>query len=148
MINGQPPCKVQQASDATMNYWKHVVLYFMNKEEDIPWLTCKKSLLGGHGKACHTVNKNKQINKLIKYLSQWKAQAVIIKCWGNCPSFLFFLNSLLTLALPAKCTHSIYLITFHKSALEKVAFWWSPCNLACSLEYQTSHWFSSYPWAW
>ena len=30
-----PPCIVQQASDPTTNYWKHVVLYFMNKEEDI-----------------------------------------------------------------------------------------------------------------
>ena len=31
-----PPCKVQQASDATTNCWKHMqVLYFMNKEEDI-----------------------------------------------------------------------------------------------------------------
>ena len=34
-----PPCRVQQASDATTNYWKHVVLYFMNKEEDICWRT-------------------------------------------------------------------------------------------------------------
>ena len=30
-----PPGKVQRASDATTNYWKHVVLHFMNKEEDI-----------------------------------------------------------------------------------------------------------------
>ena len=31
-----PPCKVQQASDTTTNYWKHVILYiFMNKEDDI-----------------------------------------------------------------------------------------------------------------
>ena len=29
------PCKVQQARHATTNNWKHVVLYFMNKEEDI-----------------------------------------------------------------------------------------------------------------
>ena len=34
-----PPCRVQQASDVTTNYWKHVVLYFMNKEEDICWRT-------------------------------------------------------------------------------------------------------------
>lgn len=39
------------------------------------------------------------------------------------------------------------IVTFHKSALENVAFPWSPCNLPCILEYQTSHWLSSYPWA-
>ena len=42
-----PPCKVQQASDATTNYSKHVVLYFMANLQ-------KNSLLGGHGKARRT----------------------------------------------------------------------------------------------
>ena len=41
------------------------------------WLTCKKSLLGGHGKARHTVNQIFDTDQIIHH---------IIK---ECPIFLF-----------------------------------------------------------
>ena len=52
----------------------------------LDWLTCKKCLLGGHGKARRTVNKGKKILSRFK-LSSWPLQKLL---YFICILFLFY----------------------------------------------------------